>query len=260
VVILSDGARTIGRLQVTEEGRETDSRRVSGASCAEVVEALSLTAALSVDPDALLAAPPPSPPPAPPAPATAPEPRPLPPPPPPRPRPKTLHWWVGADVVGSTALSPGVLWGGGVSFGFEQTRPGVLAPSVRLTLRHLRNDVLEEQKNAIATWSTLGIDACPLRLGRALSLQPCAAARTGLLYLGGRGVDHPTSVDRPWWSLGGVLRLRAAVGPTWSLEVAGGLEGPLVGRRFVVEAPRREVAHTPPAVVTGSLGVAARLP
>jgi hypothetical protein len=51
-----------GELQVIDEEGATDTREVDGATCAEVVEALSLTAALAVDPTAALS-PAPAPPP-----------------------------------------------------------------------------------------------------------------------------------------------------------------------------------------------------
>jgi hypothetical protein len=257
VVILSDGARTFGRLQVTEEGRETDSREVSGASCGEVVEALSLTAALSVDPEALLGAPAPPPPPPPPAPPPS-----SPPPPPqkPPPVPPPFSWWLGADLIGSSAVGPGLIWGGGVGLEIEQNAPGLLRPSARISIRGARNDLLSRADAALATWYALGLDACPLRIGSVLHIEPCATVRAGLLYLRGIGVDHARSVTRSWWSVGGLLRARAVLGPRVAVELAGGLEAPLVRRRFVVDAPRREVAETPNLAATGGIGVAFQLP
>ncbi len=63
------GARVHGELRVNEARGEAETRRVDGATCAEVVQVLSLTAALAIDPTADLLAPPASekPPAAPPA-------------------------------------------------------------------------------------------------------------------------------------------------------------------------------------------------
>jgi hypothetical protein len=51
------GARVHGELRVSVAGGESETRRVDGASCAEVVQVLSLTAALAIDPTAELRAP-----------------------------------------------------------------------------------------------------------------------------------------------------------------------------------------------------------
>jgi hypothetical protein len=49
------GPRVRGELRVNEAGGEAETRRVDGATCAEVVQVLSLTAALAIDPTAELA-------------------------------------------------------------------------------------------------------------------------------------------------------------------------------------------------------------
>jgi hypothetical protein len=51
------GAKVRGELRVNEAGAEAETRRVDGASCAEVVQVLSLTAALAIDPTASLLGP-----------------------------------------------------------------------------------------------------------------------------------------------------------------------------------------------------------
>lgn len=57
------GGRVRGELRLTDAGGASETRRVDGGSCAEVVQVLSLTAALAIDPTAALL-PPPAPPPA----------------------------------------------------------------------------------------------------------------------------------------------------------------------------------------------------
>jgi len=51
------GARVHGELRVNEAGGDAETRRVDGATCAEVVQVLSLTAALAIDPTANLLGP-----------------------------------------------------------------------------------------------------------------------------------------------------------------------------------------------------------
>ncbi len=50
--------RVLGELRIVDDRGGTDSRKVQGAGCEEVVQALSLTAALALDPAALLTTPP----------------------------------------------------------------------------------------------------------------------------------------------------------------------------------------------------------
>jgi hypothetical protein len=54
------GGRVRGELRLTEAGGASETRRVDGASCAEVVQVLSLTAALAIDPTADLLPPAPA--------------------------------------------------------------------------------------------------------------------------------------------------------------------------------------------------------
>jgi hypothetical protein len=57
VHVTRTGARVHGELRVNEARGEAETRRVDGASCAEVVQVLSLTAALAIDPTADLLTP-----------------------------------------------------------------------------------------------------------------------------------------------------------------------------------------------------------
>src|SRR5450631_1164766 len=57
VHVTRTGGRVRGELRVNEAGGEGETRRVDGATCAEVVQVLSLTAALAIDPTADLLAP-----------------------------------------------------------------------------------------------------------------------------------------------------------------------------------------------------------
>jgi hypothetical protein len=57
VRVARSGGRVRGELRVNEAGAEAETRRVDGASCAEVVQVLSLTAALAIDPSASLLGP-----------------------------------------------------------------------------------------------------------------------------------------------------------------------------------------------------------
>jgi hypothetical protein len=269
VEILSYEGRTFGSLLVTEGGEQTDSRDVEGADCAEVVEALALTAALSVDPDALLAAPAPAEPePAPPPPAPPkPKPRKPPPPPPlppaaPAPPPQpTAQLLLGLAALGAKVLDPYQLVGASAAVQLESLAPAILAPAVRLGGLHARNDLASEPDQALATWSSLALDGCPVRFGssRLVTLRPCVAVHAGVLYLRGLAVDYPSSATRFWYSVGVLGRADLALGRGLELELQTGLLLPLIERRFFTEVPRQDVAQTPQIAAFLALGLAAGL-
>ncbi|HVY37913.1 MAG TPA: hypothetical protein VHM31_08255, partial [Polyangia bacterium] len=52
------GAKVHGELRINNPGGHSEARRVDGATCAEVVQSLSLTAALAIDPLAAATPPP----------------------------------------------------------------------------------------------------------------------------------------------------------------------------------------------------------
>src|SRR5262249_26559957 len=139
---------------------ESDTRRVDGASCTEVVDALSLTVALAVDPTARLG--PPSaksePPPAPICPEPPPPPEVPPPPPPPK-----LEVRVGAHADGMGQVSPFVSFGGDLSV--RVSMPWASATSFGLALMRLQNDVFSSAHNASVRSTLFELTACPARFG-----------------------------------------------------------------------------------------------
>jgi len=58
VRVVRAGAKVHGELRISVPGGHLEARRVDGATCAEVVQVLSLTAALAIDPSITLAGPP----------------------------------------------------------------------------------------------------------------------------------------------------------------------------------------------------------
>ena len=271
VVIMTDQDRTFGELRVTENGRETDSRMFSGVSCEEVVDALSLTAALSVDPDAKIAPsrpveprpePKPVPPPEPPPIETA-APKPEPPKPPPAaPEPLRPEWFVGLDLMAGTPVRPYTLWGAGAMVELGCTAPGLFAPSLRLSLHHAVNDLLQTPRAAHVAWTPVTLTACPLRFGGRgkVQVRTCALVETGVLYARGEGVDHPASVTRSWWAAGISARGSLELMPRLLLEIVGSGSVPLVSRGYVTEPDHWEAARTNTVAATGSVGLALGLP
>ncbi len=259
--------RILGHVRVTEEGQETDSRSSEGADCAEVVDALALTTALSVDPDARLVAEteqaePETPPPAPPQPPEPPPSPPKPPPPePPRPPPPSGPWRVGAQLEAMGVVRAYILPGAGAWVALHDNASEWWAPSARLTVHHARNDLAEDPPEALVVWTAVSAEGCPLQLGPAgsVELRACGVAQGGLLHLRGLAVQHQRSATRSWWSVGALARVELPVSRTVQLDAALGATIALVERRFVTEGPRDVVARTNRAAPFGTLGVSVHL-
>lgn len=268
-------ARVVGELRIIGDGGTTDTRKVQGLSCDDVLQALSLTAALALDPTAVLfvspmasdaeatsagmpAGPEPSPissadqapapvvdkPTAPPAPkasepavaaSTSTS--------PPRHVPSVE---VGAGVVGLSLLSGGYSVGAALSLYKSLGTGEVFRPAIGLTLIYARHDVGHTPSSAAATLLAGGVLLCPVRVGASVfAFQPCAALWGGVLEAMGRELTQEERVSRPWLSMGLSLRSLVSLGRGLALQVEGGFQVPLLRRRYFATLPSNVIAETP---------------
>lgn len=246
--------RVVGELRMSDDRGETDTRKVQGASCDEVVQALSLTAALALDPSARLFVPPAAPgtdeaatrtekdQPVPAAVTTT------------APTPSASAsasrlvpgFELSAGLVGLAVLSGSFSPGIGVTARKNLGRDGRFRPTLGLGLAYVRNDVLQSPQDAEVALATIGATVCPLRWAASiLTVQPCALVLAGWLSATGRQVTHVDTVDRSWLSAGLTVRTAAFLGRGFSLELEGGISAPLVKRRFFATVPSNVVAETP---------------
>lgn len=242
-----------GELRVIQEGGETDTRTVDGASCDVVVQALSLTAALALDQvieetaSTLPAVPPPA----------APAPQPPPPPPVVQRTAPPFRFELGAHVVVAHVVLPYVSLGGALAARLTQRSGELLSPSFGIALLHVRNDLLQSPEDVSIGWTAAALDACPLRWNIAgfLDAQPCVRGMGGLLAATGRGVSSPQSVVRSWWSAGASVRVAALLGAGTSIELEAGLSAPFARRRFTIGSPPTMVGETAVISTLASLGL-----
>jgi hypothetical protein len=276
VRLTRERGRVVGELRTIDGSGASDTRKVQGATCDDVVQALSLTAALALDPTAVLsvspveadadaaastrtatpvAASPPTPgrdktpivekPPEPvsekpqelaPVPAAI-EPS------PPRPVPS---FEAGAGLLGLALLSGNFSPGIELEVHKNLGHGRVFHPALGLAFVYARNDVLQTPSAAAATLAAAGASACPVRVGASfLTLQPCAAMWGGLLKTAGRQLTNENSVNRLWLSAGLSLRLLAFLGHGLSLHLEGGFQSPLIRRRYFATLRRNVIAETP---------------
>jgi hypothetical protein len=271
VRIVRDQAGAVGDLRVRGEKGTTQTRRVEGSSCEEVVQAVALTAALSVDPAASLAPAVPSAAPSPPAPAgSAANPRasasaallpasPI----AVAPSPSSRQWIIeiGAEGLVAHQLIPSVSAGGAFSASMARVAAGAWSPSIELSLGYLRNDLFARPADAAAQLSVATLTVCPLRLSflRQVETRLCALGQGGRLAARGLRVDQPESAARPWWAAGLGGQVRVGLFSKLVLKLDAALVLPLPRHGFVIEDPSRFAGETPVFSPVAGLGIAIRL-
>jgi len=255
--------RVLGELRVVDDRGGTDTRKMQGATCDDVVQALSLTAALAMDPSALLSAP-----------ATAPVPgatsgtetsaTPLVPTPPgkrdrseaalsktvddasgSRSASDAARFEVGTSALGTALLTSSTTPGIAVSSRWTLAGHGVLLPTLGLAIAYLRNDAVQSPGPVQVSLTEVVATGCPLRFSASMvTLQPCALVAAGWFTASGRQAMHNYEVGHLWLSAGGTLRVAAALGHGLSLELEGGAVAPLFKRRFYSTTQKNIVGET----------------
>ncbi len=279
VRIEARGERFAGSLSIDDAGARSTPREVEGATCAEVVGALGLVAALAVDPHASVA-PRPVPSTAPPdeAPVSAPPekrapetpPRATPPPAPSAPAPSrppppertangTPRFAVGLQAEVS-AVAGAV--GSGRLFGELVVGRGTFSPSIRIAIaRSLEVDRPARIGVAKMRWTTGGVDLCPLRvtLTTGVDALPCVGLAAGVLDAEGGAVGAPQSRSRPWVAGDAHARLVWAPLRAFAVEIEGGAIAPFFRESFFFE-PDIPVYEAPPIAAFGRIGASVRFP
>jgi hypothetical protein len=226
----ASGAR--GALRVSSEQQGPLERRVTAADCARVASALSLVAALSVDPDASLstqeteASPPHAPPP-----SAKREPRTASPPPPPPARAGTgaARLSLGLSLAGRTGLAPHVSWAPRPFVAVSLRSKGGHTWGIGLSATQAPGSASLALGQADFTWSLGRLEAFPVRASfGAWRLEPALFFEAGQLRARGVGVAPSSEVRRPALFAGAlgrasflafnVLVLQIEAGPLVALE------------------------------------------
>ncbi|HTA93209.1 MAG TPA: hypothetical protein VK745_26705 [Polyangiaceae bacterium] len=276
VTLSSEPDRAVGRIEIDGPAGAVATREVAGQTCAGVVSALALVAALTVDPLAAesplatAASQPDAAPVAKPSPDAAPnEARRA-------PEPRATRDSVEGTPVSAAPMSRLVVAAGldgGVVMGlFPQPAPSAsvfaeaqlerssaLAPSARLSLSGAASSsVAAPPGSATFRWLAAAFDGCPfeLRLANTLRVTPCAFLEVGVLAGSGAGVTTPEVDNRRWVALGGSARLKWLLSESFFVEAQGRLEAPVARDTFVLAVPERVVVYAVPAVL-GSLKLGA---
>jgi len=276
VNVTRDAQGTHGQLAIREIDGTLSLRDVPGDDCPEVLSAMALIAALTVDPLARSdrevpvaarrrrVAPPaaalsaskiraqePSPAPAPPLDEAARRPGP------------GLRFGAGARVNAHGAVMPDIAWGLGAHLSVAGAGNGSFSPLVRAGVILARKGEIDVALPSGATaraefeWVTARVELCPLRFGAeaAVTLRPCVFFDAGRLK--GSGADIEPSRDKAvfWVASGAELALEARlVGPvTAGAEL--GLVLPFRRDRFLFLASETVVHEIPAAGLSAGLGL-----
>jgi hypothetical protein len=256
VRVTRDPRGFVGEVREVVNGKESAVRSMDGATCKEVVEALSLTVALSIDPD-----------------AHAPVAEPVPPPPlpalvapanPPAPLAQQavsvpLRLEIGLSALG-TVVDTAALSLGGALFGtvLREANPHT-SSSVQLTLSFASTGLPSAPSDHRTRFGAFALDACPWRHRVAdVELAPCALGSFGVLEVTGRAVSNEKTVDRAWWSAGLDVQLSWLIGRGWVFEGALGGTVPLVRRRYFANDADHVVAETPLVSPLARFGIGVR--
>lgn len=271
--VVRDGSGYRGTLTVVRPGHAEERRSMKGTRCDEVVEALALTAALSIDPDATLTLgpavseetasqqpvveqtdiPPPVSPSVPLEAESASEKRPVRPLDEQRKPPVRVMW--GATVDLQKLMKHTVHLGAGSTVALSGTSPRVLLPlEVRLGL-HFLTQPSPPVEGVMSRFFLLRLAYCAVRVGRELSMMLCPATELGLLWAGGRGFLGGHDSVRPFVTLGADVVLRARIAQRVELWAAPTIGVPLTKRRYVVDPGPEEVSSSVDVMWGGSSGV-----
>ncbi len=117
--------------------------------------------------------------------------------------------FLGAGVQAVGAAGPQLLVGPELSGGVEWLRGSVWSPTARVTFGWATRDGLQAEGGTAGFALLSGtLELCPLQVrSGALSLHPCAFGNVGRLRAAGSQTLDPQTASRPWWVLGGALRL-----------------------------------------------------
>ena len=252
VTIAVESDHIAGVLEATALDGSVTRRQVTDDDCEEVMSALALIAALTIDPRAMAGNLEPLPPVSPPAPSTLGEPSDA-----ERGAGRTreatedsasgsdgasaaLSWAFGVEAQSLIGLVPVPAFGGGVFAELaRRATPDLLISSLRLSvLGATANPTFEDGIGAEILWVIGRLQACPagLGLGPRLRIDGCLAFDGGLLRTRGTGLDQGSESKNPWFSMGAAGRLAWVSSSGLTLEVGAGLMAPLRRYPFLYES------------------------
>jgi hypothetical protein len=230
VVIRQAQSGTSGTLRVSGAALGKLERKVKAASCEQVVSALALGAALSVDPDASLVA---QAEPASAPPRAEPEPAALPAPPA---RRSATRFSLGLNLTVRSGLAPELAWAPRPFVGLSFRGQSGHTWGLRLSAAQAHGSATSSAGQADFTWSLGRLEVFPVRWGSGvLRFEPALFVEAGQLRARGVAVTPVNEVLRPALLAGALGRLSLVAFDLLLVELEGGPAVPLIRDRFYVQ-------------------------
>jgi hypothetical protein len=265
----------LGRVTLTGADGRSTTKTLSARDCDDLVDALSLVAALALrsepgKPVGETGDQPEAAPPAPPAPAAQPSAAPVAaapaPAPPPEPdlassalRDRTARTGFDIDLGGLVASGPApeAVFAGTVGVGWAQDR-GFLSPAVGVGVAAGASpSVSESGGRASFAWLVARLEGCGVRVAIAgvMLVRGCLLGDFGWVNARGSDTDSPASSSRGWISLGASTRWELPLGPRFGVHLVAGVEAPLRRDRYAFGAS--DFFQVPAVMATASASAAA---
>ena len=256
MAIIARGGTYKGELTVLRDGQSEEKRAMAGNNCEEVVEALALTAALSIDPNATLTLGPiggegrgPSGeltsgnssqevPRADETSSSGAKPR------------STLENDTYRVSLGPTFMAARIMEknahvGGGASFSVRRGTGTRWFPLELTVAAVALFEVGSREEPRVSTRIFFGsVSYCPLRLGASFALLLCPNAKIGAMTGRSRGVEDASVITRLYASAGGQAHLRWQASERLDLSILPSIDVPLTRRRFGIDPGPQILAST----------------
>lgn len=171
------------------------------------------------------------------------------------PRRREVVLRVGAQGTLGSLLGGNPLWGGGAFAELGATR-GLRAAARGSFLVATADGPLPDVR--LSLWAGR-LEGCPITLGRALAVTPCAGLDAGMLRASSDAVGGHAASDA-WFALWAIARLRYEPTAVVGYELQGGLSAPLARYRVVAQSPTRTLAEVRPVGVGLGAGISVRWP
>ncbi len=231
---------------IVDRAGQQERRSMTGESCDEVVEALALTAALSIDPSATLTL----------GPAEPTKPRSSDFPTPEREEegdsnsdpvktapsegiespPGDVVFTLGPSVNVARLMNHTTHLGAGLVFGLRREGGRVWLPlDARVTFDFLAEAGGGDEARIVTRFIVAKVAYCALRWGRAASLSLCPLSQLGVVMGRAQGFEQETGTTRSFFSLGLEAWLKAQIAARAELWLSPAVLFPLTKRTFVVE-------------------------
>ena len=174
---------------------------------------------------------------------------------------RSLHLAVEVGGLAAVGVAPTVIIGGGLGVGWAPPVAGPFAPALGVgVVAGAAPDVVRSDGRASFVWLAVRLNACALRfdLGRGSTVRVCGLGDIGVVNARGSETVDPRSSSRGWLSLGASSQWEFPLSAAFAVVALAGAEAPLRRDRYAFGPA--DFYEVPVVIATGSVSVAAYFP